>query len=138
MVKREKVVLTAGQLCRGFEKMPRPCPAIILFGLEQKMDLEQTVSLTWNQVSRLRASDALTGYAEHILLSQPRHIRSPLVFWRGNDGDAIHLHGLDRLVFDVFGLLWGELLLAYEGLIMIDEESEEEYWQDAISKIGFA
>lgn len=97
--------MTAGQLRLGLERMPRPCPAAVLFGLEMKMSAEQIVTLTWQAARKLKG---VTSYATHILKSQPVHIASSYVFWQDVDGKPYPLFGFDGIVFDAFTLTWGE------------------------------
>ncbi|MCX6654492.1 MAG: hypothetical protein NTY03_05145 [Candidatus Bathyarchaeota archaeon] len=114
--------MTAGQLRQGFEKMPRPCPAAILFGLDTNMTVEQVMTLNWKEANRLRGQGKLSEFACHILDSQPIHIASNYVFWVIMNKKPMPLFGLDGLIFENFGLLWSELQSSCENLIWVDEE----------------
>lgn len=117
-----EALITAGMLKRGFVTMQRPRPAAILFGLESGLEIEQVVALTWEKVKRL----TLTPYAQRILDSQPIHIRSSYVFWSERDGKPQPLFGLSQEVFEVFGMVWGELVAAYSQIALVDEDVERE------------
>lgn len=113
--------ITAGMLKRGFATMQRPRPAAILFGLESGLEVEQVVSLTWDKAKRL----TLTPYAARILNSQPVHVRYPYVFW-SEPAKPRPLFGLSQEVFEVFGLVWAELVAAYDQIVLVDEDAERE------------
>jgi len=114
--------ITAGMLKRGFATMKRPRPAAILFGLESGLEIEQIISLTWEKAKRL----TLTPYAKRILDSQPIHIRCPYVFWSERAGKPQPLFGLSQEVFEVLGVVWGELAIAYNQIVLVDEDVERE------------
>lgn len=114
--------MTAGQLRRGLEKMPRPCPAAILFGLDMSLTADQVITLKWKDALKLH----LTEYAAVILNSQPRHIMCDYVFWKELRGKPMPLFGLDGMVFENFGLIWSELTAATKNVIWIDEVAEAE------------
>jgi hypothetical protein len=128
MYKSNDSRMTAGQLKRGFEKMPRPYPAAILFSLEMSMNAEEVVMLTRLDAGALRKLGKLTEFAAHILDSQPIHIASKYVFWHEVNSTPMPLFGLDAMVFEAFGLLWGELGAACGRLIWIDEDAEAAAW----------
>lgn len=109
-----KRVLLSSDLVAGFERMQRPMPAAILFGLEMVMPADEVVTLTWQKVRHLR----MTPFAWHCVKSQPIHISSPYVFWWQRGESVMPLFGLEQEVFDVFGMVWGELMAAYENLAL--------------------
>lgn len=107
-------VITSDELVRGFEQMQRPMPAAILLGLELQLRPEEIVTLTWNKAKKLK----LTGYARHVLKSQPIHIATKYVFWQQRDDKVMPLFGMEQEVFDVFGKVWGEMQHAYNRMVV--------------------
>lgn len=106
--------ITTDELVRGFEQMQRPMPAAILFGMEMQLRPEEIVTLTWNKAKKLK----LTGYARHVLKSQPIHIATKYVFWQQRDDKVMPLFGMEQEVFDVFGKVWGEMQHAYNRMVV--------------------
>ncbi|MCL2874813.1 MAG: hypothetical protein FWF12_00665 [Betaproteobacteria bacterium] len=124
-------VITSLDLARGFAKMQRPLPAAILFGLEQGMRIEDVVTLTWPKAKKLLRGGKITGYAKHVLKSQPVHIATDYVFWRQDGKKVFPLFGLEQEVFDTFGKTWGEMLSAYTRLVLV----EEVHWQSLLAQV---
>lgn len=116
--------MTASVLRHGFEQMPRPFPAAILFGLDSNSSAQNTICLTRADASFMRDAGMLSAFSCHILDSQPAHIASAYVFWREFNGKPMPLFGMEQLIFDVFGLTWGELDVAYSRMIWIDEDAD--------------
>lgn len=129
-------IITAGELRRGFMSMVRPRPAALLFGLEAKLSAQEVVTLTWDKVRTMRRSGLIPPYACRILDSQPVHIKCQYVFWRSVNGRPVPLFGLEQEVFDVFGMVWGELASAYERIILVDEKAEFSRWQELLWMVG--
>lgn len=127
--------MTAGQLRRGFEQIPRPCPAAVLFGLDASMSAEDVITLTWPAAKDMIKSGKLSEYAIHILKSQPVHIACQYVFWLEKDGKPEPLFDLEWLTVQIFGLLWSELGLSCERLIWIDEEADKWSWDEQWTKV---
>jgi hypothetical protein len=126
--------MTAGDLRRGFEKMPRPYPAAVLFGLDATLESESVVTLTWEVAKAMNSRGELSEYAVHILKSQPVHITSPYVFWIQRDNKPQPLFDLDYQLAQTFGLLWGELAMSCERLIWIDEDADGWSWSEQWTK----
>ena len=122
-VRPARTHLTAGELRDGLLRVGKFQTAAILFGLETKMDSMMVSTLTHQ---RLNLAGELSPLARKCLSLFPRHIRSPYVFWdqSKSDGRVTPLYGLDVIVFETFGLLWGELAFGYENLIMIDTNAD--------------
>jgi hypothetical protein len=115
-------LFTAGQLRRGLESLSRPAPAAIMFGLESGLDIDSVVTLTWSGAKKYKSC---VTYVGRVLDLQPIHIRSKYVFWRlESDGSPSLLFGINQEIFDAFGMVWGELDLAYKTMLMIDEDAE--------------
>lgn len=129
-----RIRMTAGQLRRGFEKMPRPCPAAILFGLDTGMQPDEVAALTWKDAKTLARDGGLSEYARHILNSQPVHIACQYVFWLERDGKPQPLFDIEWMVTQVFELLWNELELACDRLIWIDEEADAEDFSERFTQ----
>ncbi len=127
--------ITAGELRRGLEQLPRPFPSAILFGLDSSLSTENTIMLTWPQANEMRRSGKLSCFASHIIDSQPIHIASPYTFWREINGKPMPLFGLEQIIFDVFGILWPELKMAFNRMIWIDEEAELRHFNIQISRL---
>jgi hypothetical protein len=127
--------MTAGQLRRGFEKLPRPCPAAVLFGLDTSMYPDSVISLTWSDARSMVVNGELSEYAVHILKSQPVHIACKYVFWIEIGGKPQQLFDLEWMISQVFGLLWCELDVACDRLIWIDEDVEASSWEEQWTKI---
>lgn len=89
----------------------------ILFALETRSTLAETVLLDWKTANRL----AKTDLAKELLRVQPRHIRLDYCFWEWLDGErvAAPLFGLDKSLDD-----FGHLQQRYDHLILIDQEAE--------------
>lgn len=127
--------MTAGQLRRGFEKMPRPCPAAILFCLDTSLPPELVATMTWDDARVMVIKGELSEFARHILNSQPVHIASKYVFWIEKNGVPTALFDLEWMVTEVFGLLWIELEAACENLIWIDEDADLASWSEQWTKV---
>jgi hypothetical protein len=117
--------MTVGELCTGLNKMSIPRPTAVIFALEIGASIEDVVTLTWTKAIRLSKAGRLSKLAFECLRSRPRYIRSNYVFWEyGQRNTALPLFGLTKEVFDIFGLVWGELAESYRNIILIDEASE--------------
>lgn len=112
-IEPNEVTLTSAQVVTGFAQMQRPMPAAILLGLELGLTPDEVVTLTWQKAKKLK----LTQYARHILNSQPIHIATKYVFWQQRYTKVMPLFGLEQEVFDVFGMVWGELQHAYSRMV---------------------
>jgi hypothetical protein len=109
-------IIASCELAAGFELMPRPMPAAILFGLETGMPVDQVVTLTRQKARTLRG---LSQTAATALRVQPISLTSKYAFWRNVDDKAMPLFGLEQEVFDTFGRTWGELVVAYRRIVYL-------------------
>jgi|GEM_PF-1951750 len=116
--------MTSLELRAGLLKMGRPASTAALFALESGLDPESAGFLTWATVRTIKPT--LTHLAKHIIKFQPRHIRSPYVFWREGEKIAMPTVGLAQEVLEIFGQTWGEFEWAYRHLILVADYPEYE------------
>ncbi|MEJ7806992.1 MAG: hypothetical protein WKG03_13850 [Telluria sp.] len=120
-----RITMTAGELRNGLVFLGAEKSAPIMFALETGMNLDEVARLTHKTLATFAQHNALSPIARECLASAPRHIRSQYVFWRqSNEGKTYPMFGLDADVFDAFGMIWGELVVGYANLIMIDDEAD--------------
>lgn len=111
--------ITAQAVRMAFERMTRPMPAAILFGLETGLTPERLVTLTWPKAKLLVLSGKVKTYARQILEAQPRHLNSEYVFWQQRGRSSPQpLFGLEMDVFEEFGMVWSELQEAYRKMTL--------------------
>lgn len=118
--------LTIDELRRGFKQMGFLRTAACICALETGLTLHQVVHLTHRGLTTLRRSGALSELAEACLeVAPPRHFTLQYIFWEANeDLLALPLVGMDELLYNAFGLLWGELVDAYAHLILTDRDKD--------------
>lgn len=68
---------TAGDLRRILEPLTLVKRKLVLYALDSGKDLGYACALQWRMVTR----KPIDGYAQWILMSMPRHIVCPYVFW---------------------------------------------------------
>lgn len=108
--------ITTQEILSALSSTTKTRAAAILFALEAKLEPGVATALTWDEVKPIAQSGGLSGYARHILNSQVRHIRFCYVFWEIAGATPKPVFGLSHEVFDLFGMTWPELALAYENL----------------------
>lgn len=120
------VPFTAADLIDGMSFMEPVYRRAVLFGLEQKMSVQEVTNITH---ARARLHE-LTPFSEEILKQQPRHIRLNYVFWAElSDGLITPLIDLEATVQASFGLMsWDDLTRAYAGMIWTDEQIDAEHF----------
>lgn len=116
--------LTAGELRRGLIHAQQPYAAAILFALELGLTEKGVASMTWRHLTALTETRSISKLAKECLLACPRNLSAPYVFWINNGKKVVGLFNLSEVVFDAFGLTWGELEVGYKNLIMIDGEAD--------------
>ncbi len=129
-------VFTAGQLRRGLELLDRPAAAAIMFGLETGADIDDVVTLKWPDVKL--SSRTMSKYGRHLVRLQPIRIGCQYVFWREGKTQPMPLFDLSQSTLDVFGMMWHELVAAYDEMVMVDEDAEFENLMSVVSKISAA
>lgn len=109
--------ITSTEMREGFERMGRPTPSAIMFGLETGLDPDELVMLTWSKVRAMSRAGRVKTYARSIVEAQTRHISCKYVFWKQNaKGVAQPLFGLELDVFDEYKMVWSELVKAYRDM----------------------
>lgn len=112
------LTITSHAFVDGLEQFERPAPAAILFGLELGLRSDEVITLRWPDALMMMRRGELTERCRQILAKQPRHIASDYVFWVEGETRPMPLFGLDQQVFDVYGLVWGQLQAAYRRMIL--------------------
>ena len=125
-------MLTTGMLRRGMERLQRPRPGAIMFGLEQGLDSERLVTLTWKKAKSLE----LTEYSRLILRLQPIHLHSRYVFWDEYRGKPMPIFGFEQEVFDAFGRTWNELRVEYSSIQLYDEGLDAQCFLQDLRKLA--
>ncbi|MDY7537644.1 hypothetical protein RGU72_05165 [Undibacterium sp. 5I1] len=120
---KRTIQLTIGELRRGLTHAGQPYASAIMFALELGLTSKQVASLTWKQFQQLEKENTLTPLAREAFKAAVRNIATPYLYWVENDSKPVGLFSLDAVVFDSFGLVWGELEAGYANLIMIDGEA---------------
>lgn len=131
-VRPDDSAFTLSELRSGLEKLKRPKPAAVLFGLEMDLPAEAVVSLTWDNARMLTRSGKLTWLAESILKNQPINIASNYVFWRYHENTPLPLFELEQEVFDVFNMVWAELSSYYARISWVSADYESVTWKDLL------
>jgi len=129
------VRFTAGDLIEGLCFLSTVRARAVLFALEQGMrTCEAVIDLTHAQLRTMQ----LTELAAEAARATPRQLRLNHVFWEEvSAGAAAPLYGLERQVCAAFGgMTWGDLLLAYRGMVWVDGEIEAEHFRQGAAKVG--
>jgi hypothetical protein len=120
--------MTLGELRVGLEKLWRPRPAAVLFGLETDLEVDSLISLKWDRANEMRQNGTLSKMASEILRLTPRHLGTPYVFWQEVNGSVAPLFGLALELAEIFDMEWPELRQAYRTIIKLDLEVERLMW----------
>ncbi len=96
--------MTLGELRLGLEKLTRPRPAAVLFGLETDMEIDALITLKWDKANELRMSGTLSKMATDVLRLAPRHLSSPYVFWQNFSDGVAPLFGLSLELAEIFDM----------------------------------
>lgn len=123
-VSRAKATFTAGDLREGLEFLPLVYRRAVIFGLEQRLTLQEIMGLSHSEVY----SRTLTPFAESAVAHCERHPRLSCVFWHElSDGLISPLLDLEDQVCAAFGGMgWSDLARAYLTMAWLDHEREAE------------
>lgn len=96
----------------------------VLFTLETRGTLDDTVLLGWKEGLRKQTTD----FARELIRAQPRHLRLDYVFWQYlENGSAAPLFGLQDNVSEVtMGRSFADLQALYDRMVWIDSKVEAE------------
>lgn len=103
--------------------MPAVNRRAITFALEQRLELDDVERLRWVDAKKMN----LTVRGQEILHNQPRHIRSPFVFWRDKGNGPVPVRHM-RVNFKSMtaGVSWVSLQARYQRMVNIDFDQQYE------------
>lgn len=129
-----KTVFTAGDLREGLEYLPLVYRLAVIFGLEQRLAVDQVIETTYASAY----AKTMTPFAESAVAQCPRHIRLNCLFWTElPDGLLCPLLDLEEQVRAAFGgMSWGDLRAAYSTMVWIDHDDEASKFLAAVRQQG--
>lgn len=114
--------ITTGEIRALLSKTTLPRRKAIMFAAEMEMGLKDMVELRWPVALKMK----LTEQARWVLLGQPRHFRSNLVFWEySRQGSPFPLIGFTEEVRGLLGnMRWEDFARQYRSAIPYDYDAE--------------
>ncbi|EOB4971298.1 hypothetical protein [Vibrio fluvialis] len=113
----------SGELRKSLEQMSQAERRCTYFSLLMGWTPEQTIELTWGQVTRLKASGAMFHHdaAMDVLDALPRHFKDDRVFWEYNSQlQPASLVGMRGKIETTFECKYEELLEKFQTMVLID------------------